>query len=976
MLKKLAVSALALVAAASLALIGSGCSSADAVREPPSSPLDPLNVSVSRLSNGITVYLSPNDELPQVVTRIGFRTGSIDDPDDKTGLAHYLEHLLFKGTSRLGTVDYAAEKPLLDRIEELYEKHAATSDDAERERLYREIDRLSHESARYSAPNEFARVIRGMGGSGTNAYTSLDRTVYVNTVPSNQLRKWMKLEAERFRDPVFRGFHTELETVFEEYNMRQDRPSASFWQMVFSVVFSGHPASRPIVGLPEHLKNPSPRRVLEHYRKYYVPDNMYIVMSGDFQAEQTLRELEDSFGRLPRTGIPDRAPRGADPVKGESVHAMSAPDYELAMLVWRFDHPSRRELDMLTMIAKVLNNDAAGLLDQDLKIPQKTTDAYCSLLELPGTGAMLCVGAVPASGMKPETAKQLLDAEMEKLKAADFPEWLPAAVADHMRLDCMRRLPDNTFRADLMLDAAMSGRDWQEVRSEIDRMSRITPRQIADFARTRLNGDRFVFYRRSGRAEPSKKLTKPPITPLPLNRNAESEFARELEALPAADLRPEFPDLARSLSRHELRCGRRTVPVASVANRRDDLFSLTMRFATGTDRDRLLGLAGEYAVIAGAGPYSAAQFHVECYRLSGGISIHAGRDQTTVSVSGLDKNMTPLLKLAGDLLTRTHENPEALKKLAASVALSRKVAREHPEQVLFSGLVPYARYGAHSPPMDAPSDAELRRLAPGKLLASLGGVAGFPCRVDYYGPRTGEALDDALKAHLPTSDGETQPPPPRRYAELEHDRRQVFLVSIPNLRQAHLLFIERKNPYEPAGTARILLFNEYYGNGMSSVVFQQLRETKSLAYSCGGSFNTPNSPDVHNFFFIYLSTQADKLPEAIQSVENLGFPVSPEVFADAKESLLKRRAALRWHDQSLLSLAEELRRKKLPEDAPERIFSDIAAGTVEQLKEFYDQRVGGVPDVLLVVGDESQLDTKALEKFGAVTRLTMDQVMR
>ncbi len=952
-----------------------GCRETAGIQAPPPvAESDPMGVRIGRLSNGITVYLSPNQELPQVVARIGFRTGGLDDPDDKTGLAHYLEHLLFKGTSRLGTTNFEAEKPLLDRIDALYEEHEKTADPEKREAIYREIDRLSCESARYAASNEFARLIQGMGGSGTNAYTSFDRTVYVNTIPSNQLWKWMQLEAERFRDPVFRGFHTELETVFEEYNMYQDRPNSRFWQEIMATVYAGHPAARPLIGLPEHLKNPSPRRVMDHYRRYYTTENMYIILSGDFQPDQTMTELENTFGRLPAASKPDRPDRRPDPVKGEVIRTMTAPDYELAVLIWRFDRPTRRELDMLNMIAQVLDNSAAGLLDQNLKIPQKVADAFCVLNDLPGVGAMLYLGVIPASGMKPEAARELLDAEIEKLKAGDFPDWLPGAIVDHMRLDRMRSLSSNYSRAEQMLDAAMAGRDWQEVLAETDRLARITPQEIAAFARARLGQDRFVFYRYSGPAKPAQKLEKPPITPLPVNRDAESDFARRLEATPVEELRPEFPNLARDLRRYDLKFGQRTIPVSAVDNRRHDLFELTLTFAVGTDHDRLLGLAGEYAELAGAGPYSAAQFQVECYRLSGKIAIRANRDRTTVSISGLDKNMAPLLKLAGDLLTRTRDNPEALKKLIDTIQLSRKVAREQPGQVL-PALSHYAQFGAHSPQMDEPSNQELQKLSPAELTAALRRVPGAPCRIAYFGPRNREALDAALTQDLPLPAVETPPPAPRPYPELAHEQRRVLLVNLPNFRQVQLLFLERKGLFDPNTIALRQIFNEYYGSGMSSVVFQQLREAKSLAYSCGGAFLTPQQADKHHYFLIALSTQADKLAEALRAVEALGFPVSEKAFADARTSLLKRRAAMRWHDQALLHMAEDLRCKGLPDNTMEKTYKDIDAATLEQLKAFYEREVRTVPNVLLVVGDASRIDRKALEQFGPITELTLDQIM-
>ena len=187
---------------------------------------DPLQARIYRLDNGLTVAFSVNRETPNIRGCIAFRVGSGDDPADKTGLAHYLEHLLFKGSEKLGTTDYRAERPLLEQIEKLYDRREASRDPDERQELYREIDRLSAQAGQYTVQNEFVQAINEMGGSGLNAYTSLDRTVYFNSLPANQLEKFIRLQFDRFRSPVFRGFHTELETVFEEFNLYQDRPGA------------------------------------------------------------------------------------------------------------------------------------------------------------------------------------------------------------------------------------------------------------------------------------------------------------------------------------------------------------------------------------------------------------------------------------------------------------------------------------------------------------------------------------------------------------------------------------------------------------------------------------------------------------------------------------------------------------------------------------------------------------------------------
>ena len=177
---------------------------------------DPMAVQIFQLDNGLTVYLTENHQTPRFYAEIAVRAGSKNDPAETTGLAHYLEHLLFKGTERMGTLDFAKEKPHLDHITELYEEHFREEDPEKRKAIYAEINKESQQAAQYAIPNEFDRLYRSMGAQGLNAHTWLEETVYKVDLPSNRLEQWATIEAERFVDPVFRLFQPELEIVYEE----------------------------------------------------------------------------------------------------------------------------------------------------------------------------------------------------------------------------------------------------------------------------------------------------------------------------------------------------------------------------------------------------------------------------------------------------------------------------------------------------------------------------------------------------------------------------------------------------------------------------------------------------------------------------------------------------------------------------------------------------------------------------------------
>jgi len=253
---------------------------------------DPMHVRIYTLDNGLKVYISVNHDEPRIQTLIAVRAGSTYDPDDATGLAHYLEHMMFKGTSQIATVNWPEEQKLLQQISNLYEQHRNEKNEAKKKAIYHQIDSLSGVAAQYACPNEYDKMVSSIGATGTNAYTSDERTVYINDIPSNELEKWAFLESERFSQLVLRLFHTELETVFEEFNRGQDNDMTQLWQTLFKTAFKKHGyGTHTTIGRGEDLKNPSMVKIHEFFDKYYVPNNMAICLAGDLNPDEAIQVI-------------------------------------------------------------------------------------------------------------------------------------------------------------------------------------------------------------------------------------------------------------------------------------------------------------------------------------------------------------------------------------------------------------------------------------------------------------------------------------------------------------------------------------------------------------------------------------------------------------------------------------------------------------------------------------------------------------
>src|SRR3989475_4860223 len=283
----------------------------------PPNPKDPMTAQSSQLDNGRKVYLTENRETPRFEAQIAVRAGSKNDPPESTGLAHYLEHMVFKGTTRIGTLDYEKEQPHLGRILELYEQHFHETDAEKRKAIYAEINQESQAAAQYEIPNEMDKLYKAMGEEGLNAHTYHEETVYQVNLPANRLEQWAIIESERFQHPVFRLFQPELEIVYEEKNRTLDNKEAIIEFAVNKLLFKKHPyGQQTTIGEVEHLKNPSLKNMYEYYQKHYVPGNMAIVISGDIEARRAMKLIDKYFSAWEAKPVPQQKGWSEEPLHG------------------------------------------------------------------------------------------------------------------------------------------------------------------------------------------------------------------------------------------------------------------------------------------------------------------------------------------------------------------------------------------------------------------------------------------------------------------------------------------------------------------------------------------------------------------------------------------------------------------------------------------------------------------------------------
>ncbi len=935
-------------------------------------PNDPLKARIYTLNNGLKVYMTVYKDEPRIQTYIAVRAGSKHDPADATGLAHYLEHMLFKGTDKFGTSDAAQEKFYLDQVIRLYDVYKRTTDEAKRAALYRQIDSLSFLASKFAIANEYDKMLASMGAKGTNAYTFVEQTVYVNDIPANQLEKWLEVEAERYRNPVMRLFHTELEVVYEEKNRTLDSDPRKVFYELFANLFRKHQyGTQSTIGTIEHLKNPSIQAVIDYYNTYYVPNNMAICLSGDFNPDEAIKLIDKYFGGFKPKEVPKFNVAKEAELRAPIVRNVYGPDAESVTFGYRFAGVGSKEADMITMCDMLLSNGTAGLIDLNLNQSQKVLNAGSGVTILRDYSVHQFSGQ-PRQGQSLEDVQSLILAEIENLKKGNFPDWLLQATLTDLKLQQTKRYESNAARASAFVTAFVTFQEWKDYVAQLERLSKITKKEVMDFAKKHYRNNYVVVYKRTGVDTTVQKVTKPPITAVQVNREAMSPFVKTILEKPAAPVEPVFLDFKRDIEETALRNG---IPVFYKANTENDLFEMSYILSMGTAAEKKLAVALPYLEYLGTSKLTPNQIKEEFYKLGCSFSVSASEDEVYVRLSGLQENFAKALDLFESLLADAQPNPDALANLVQDILKSRANQKLNKGIILNRAMASYAKYGKESPFTYILSEAELKALTPAELIALIQSLTSYEHRVLFYGPLSKAMLVETLNRLHRAPDTRKPVLPNKQFAELPIDENQVYYVNY-DMKQAEILFMAKDEKYNSELAALSRFFNEYYGAGMSSVVFQELRESRALAYSTFAFFQSPNRKDRSHYVLCYIGAQADKLKEAIDGMMELNskMPEAEPLFNSARAAVVSQLQTERITKADVLYQYEAAKKLGLDYDLRRDIYEKSKTLTLNDLKAFHAKHYQNRKFVFLVIGNESALDMKVLEKLGKVKKLSLPEL--
>ena len=925
------------------------------------------------LDNGLKVYLSVNKDKPRIQTYIAVRTGSKNDPAETTGLAHYLEHLMFKGSKLFGTNNATAEQPLLDQIEQRYEAYRKLTDPAARKLAYHEIDSVSQLAAQYFIPNEYDKLMATIGAQGTNAFTSNDVTCYTEDIPSNEVENWAKIQADRFQHMVIRGFHTELEAVYEEYNMYLTDDGDKIWSAMGKKLTPTHPyGTQTTIGTQDHLKNPSITNIKNYFKKWYVPNNVAICMAGDFDPNQVMTIIERYFGQWkPAADVSQPVFPEQRKLTAPADTTIIGQQAEQVWMGWLAKKASDLQCDTLDVIGDMLSNGRAGIFDLNLNQQMKVQVAQAGLQSQQDYSSFLLIG-MPKPGQSLEEVRALMLAEVDNLKKGNFSDDLLPSVINNRKLSEQRALDNNLWRVRQHMNAFINGTSWEQQAGQTERVSKITKQQIVDFANRFFTNGYATVFKTQGVDTLQKKIEKPAITPIPTNRDMVSQFVKDIQQTKVEPIQPQFVDYQRDLTVSTVKKG---LPLLYKHNEENQLFTLTFRYDFGHEDDNRYDVATNYLDYVGTDKLSATDIKQQFYKLACNYSVSANADNLTVSLSGLSENMSEALKLLEHVLQNAKGDKESYDQMVDLLLKERDDAKKD-QRTNFDYLYHYGVYGTHNMRRDDMTAQQLRATNPQQLLGLLKGLNGLQHTVLYYGPMSQKELSALVNKLHKTPKTLAAVPDGPAFTKQETPQNEVWIAPYEAKNIYMRMYHNEQRSFNPDEAATIMLFNEYFGGGMNAIVFQELREARGLAYNAYANYGRVAKKEEKENFFTHIITQNDKMMDCVRQFHQIldTIPQSEAAFQIAKDAVLKQLASQRTLKMAVINSYLSMKQLGLDYDLNEKLYRDVQKLTLQDIVRFEQQQVARKPYRYMILGDEKELDIPSLEKIGPIRRLTTEEI--
>jgi predicted Zn-dependent peptidase len=927
---------------------------------------DPLGVRSVVLDNGLTVLLSENHDRPEVFGAVVVRTGAKNDPPDDTGMAHYLEHMLFKGTTQLGTTDWEAERPLQQRLERLYDE-LREAKGAQRERVLAKIGATVKQSYRYTVPNELDQMLELLGGTGVNAFTTYDETVYHNTFPASQIDGWLEIYAHRFHNPVFRLFPTELEAVYEEKNIAIDTTGYELFRAFMRGAFPRHPyGTNDILGEVAHLKRPSLSAMRAYFDRYYVPGNMALVLSGDFSTDEVLPRIVELFGAWrsrPGSEPPARpvAPFGED----ERLTVRLSP-IRVGAIAFRTVPESHPDYAALQLARRLLSNEQrSGLIDR-LSDDGKVLLAMVVPADFADHNLDVVAYAPRLLTQSFRAAEKLVVAQFRRVAEGRFDDRTFAALKEGLLAEERLMWEDNEERALAIAHAFVARGGWQGYVDYLRRLERIEREDVQRVA-SRLFAERKLIVRSRVGFPKKQRLEKPKHPTAAARPGAHSRLYRRLTERPSPPPKLDLVDFRRDVEQRQLAPG---IVLRASENPFNDIYQLELRFGVGTHAIRELDLLEDWLPRIGSQSTRGVNFRRRLFELSTTLTATAELDRFVVRLQGPQRHMGAALELLDQLLDQPERARKPLRQLRREIWGYRHIERKDAVNVA-EALREHVLYGRHSTYRREYGHAGALGVGVRRLRSVWARVQEHELEIRYVGRERADAVAVALERGLSLAK-------PHRDA-VEHvvrDRDRAALTTLyfvpkRNAVQTQVWLAVEGGPIPRDRVPAADAFSEYFGGSMAGLVFQEVRELRALAYSAHGTFERDQEPTQRGVLQVYVGCQADKTFETLDVLLGLvaRMPQRRERMTMVRGALVRSQETESPPFRELHDAIDGWRRSGYDDDPRRWLGPAYETLDFDDVARFYSDHVAGRPVAIMVVGDPRKVDRARLKQYGKLVRL-------
>ena len=939
--------------------------------------LNALKVKEYRLENGLTVWLNEDHSQPKVFGAVVVKAGAKDCPD--TGIAHYFEHMMFKGTDRIGTLDYESEKVLLDSIAMKYDELAMTEDTAARARLQKEINELSIRSSEYVIPNEFNRLINRFGGSGLNAATSYDATIYFNTFSPQYMVQWAEINSERLINPVFRLFQSELETVYEEKNMYGDFIGGQVMDTLMARYFGPHPYAYPIIGSTKNLKNPRLTEMHKFFEDYYVASNMALILSGDFDAQQVMPILEKAFSRIRSGNAPKQEKVMLPPFNGRETMKVKFPIPFIKAMGLGFRGVSANHEDQvaLNIAVNLLNNsNGTGYLDK-LMVEHKLMGAL-AINESMNEAGILAVAIMPKLLIQSySSAEKMVWDEINRVKNGDFSDEMFNSLKLEQKRQYASSLENIDSRATIMMNLFSQGKSWNDYLNEVARIESITKEDVVRVAQKYFSNNYLCVTKSTGKY-PKDNLPKPAFSPVvPRNADASSSYAKQLEKIPEQQVAPRIIDFEKDVKTSKLTP---LVTLYTTPNPLNDIFTLNISYGIGALEQPELMQLTNYLQLLGTESLSFEQFRSRLQSIGSTLAFDVTSDAFVMKVTGFDNHIDETMELVGDFIRHAKADDKKLRQIVDDAKVSEKAFFKSGDNVA-SALLEQVKYGDQSRYLRKLSLSQIKKLKGKDMLAIYDKVRSVQCDLHYCGTLPVEKVIGTIRQHLPLERTTVASNSPY-YRELkQYDRPTVFFIDMPDMAQSIVYGYVKGDPVDDKASRHASrLFSVYFGGDMSSLMFQEIREFRSFAYRTSGRYQLPNHAHkgTAGSFTAMLSTQSDKTLDALGVLDSLirEMPLKPERMEAVKQTLVNRINNDYPPFRNLSEKVASTRMEGFDRDPAEEFLRDIATMDMQDISRFYREQISGRPVVYVIAGNRKHIDMKKLAKYGTIIKVKKKDIYK